>query len=166
MPVDVETFYRRYAPMVFRRCVSMLRDEEQAADAMQDVFEQVLKRRESLNDGAPSSLLYTMATNVCLNRIKRNKRTQTAPGGDLLETIADEEDHVALTLARDAIDFLLGRENERAGRVSTRTLAVLHYVDGYSYEETAELTGLSVSGIRKRLRLLAERSQAFREESI
>jgi RNA polymerase sigma-70 factor (ECF subfamily) len=37
---------------------------------------------------------------------------------------------------------------------STRTIAVLHYVDGMTLEETAETVGLSVSGVRKRLRTL------------
>ena len=33
-------------------------------------------------------------------------------------------------------------------------MAVLHYVDGMTLEETAEAVGLSVSGVRKRLRSL------------
>ena len=31
-------------------------------------------------------------------------------------------------------------------------MAVLHYVDGLTLEEVAEETGMSVSGVRKRLR--------------
>jgi RNA polymerase sigma-70 factor (ECF subfamily) len=40
---------------------------------------------------------------------------------------------------------------------STRTIATLHYVDGMTLEETAETVGLSVSGVRKRLRTLQKR---------
>jgi RNA polymerase sigma-70 factor (ECF subfamily) len=36
-------------------------------------------------------------------------------------------------------------------------MAVLHYVDGMTLEETAETVGLSVSGVRKRLRSLQAR---------
>ena len=46
-------------------------------------------------------------------------------------------------------------------RASTRTMAVLHYVDGMTLEEVASHVGLSVSGVRKRLRLLKERSRAW-----
>ena len=42
MAIDVEAAYRRYGPMVLRRCRQMLRDEQQATDAMQDVFVQLL----------------------------------------------------------------------------------------------------------------------------
>jgi DNA-directed RNA polymerase specialized sigma24 family protein len=38
--------------------------------------------------------------------------------------------------------------------VSTRTIAVLHLVDGMTYEEVAREVGLAVSGVRKRLRTL------------
>jgi RNA polymerase sigma-70 factor (ECF subfamily) len=33
-------------------------------------------------------------------------------------------------------------------------MAVMHYVDGMTYEEVAREVGLSVSGVRKRLRTL------------
>ena len=53
----------------------------------------------------------------------------------------------ASTLAR-----LFGPEPE-----SSRTMAVLHLVDGLTLEETAAAVGLSVSGVRKRLRTLRAR---------
>ena len=56
--IDVEDLYRRYGPMVLRRCRGMLRDEDLAADAMQETFVQVLRHRSSLNARYPSSLLY------------------------------------------------------------------------------------------------------------
>ena len=42
-------------------------------------------------------------------------------------------------------------QNERP---STRTMAVMHLLDGLTLEEVAAETGLSVSGVRKRLRTL------------
>ncbi|MEZ4449986.1 MAG: winged helix-turn-helix transcriptional regulator [Nannocystaceae bacterium] len=38
--------------------------------------------------------------------------------------------------------------------MSTATIAVLHLHDGLTFEEVAEVVGLSVSGVRKRLRKL------------
>ena len=37
---------------------------------------------------------------------------------------------------------------------SSRTIAVLHYLDGLTLEQVAEVVGLSVSGVRRRLRRL------------
>jgi RNA polymerase sigma-70 factor, ECF subfamily len=39
-------------------------------------------------------------------------------------------------------------------------MAVLHYVDGLSLEQVADEVGLSVSGVRKRLRKLRETMRA------
>jgi len=143
--VDVEALYRRYGPMVLRRCRSLLRDEEDALDVMQDVFVNVARNAERLRGEFPSSLLYRIATNLSLNRIRDRRHEPARPGDDTLNTIAAHPDHDAPLL----LDRLFGRHPE-----STRTMAVLHFVDGMTLEEVAGECGLSVSGVRKRLRAL------------
>lgn len=149
MAIDVEGYYRKYSPMVLRRCRFMLRNEEKALDAMQDVFVELLRREKDLVHYAPSSLLYTIATNVCLNRIRRSKRRPETTSDEILQTIAGGESPEGQTLTGHFLDRLFSREPE-----STRTIAVLHYVDGLTLEETAAQVGMSVSGVRKRLRQL------------
>jgi RNA polymerase sigma-70 factor (ECF subfamily) len=46
---------------------------------------------------------------------------------------------------------------------STQVMAVLHHVDGLTFEEVAREVGLSVSGVRKRLRGLRARLEALEE---
>ena len=158
MAVDVEAFYRKYGPMVLRRCRSLLRDEDMALDAMQDVFVQVLRRQETLHDTAPSSLLYRIATNVCLNIMRKNKRGPINAEDTVIAQIAGHDHPEDRVLAGHFIDRLFGGQKE-----STRSIAVYHYVDGMTLEETAELVGLSVSGIRKRLRTLRQSGLALKE---
>ena len=144
--MDVDTLYRRYGPMVLRRCRQLLRDEEQALDATQDVFVRLLTRRDHLRADAPSSLLYRMATNLCLNRIRDAQRRKTTADSTLLEQIACWEDAEGRIEARTVLAKLFGQQRE-----STRTMAVLYYVDGMTLAEVAREVGLSVSGVRKRL---------------
>ena len=40
--------YEAYAPMVYRRCVFMLKDEAEAGDMMQDVFLRIFKNQLSV----------------------------------------------------------------------------------------------------------------------
>ena len=156
MGINVEEFYRKYGPMVLRRCRSLLRNEEQALDAMQDVFVKILKHQDRLNDSAPSSLLYTTATRVCLNIIRKEKRTVLSD--EILETASSSDNPEDKALNRHFLDRLFSSEKE-----STRLIAVMHYLDRFTLEETAKHTGMSVSGIRKRLRLLRERSMKLKE---
>lgn len=152
MASELEELYRRYGPMVLRRCQRLLRDEEKAMDAMQDVFVQVIRRKEKLDTGAPSSLFYRIATNVCLNRLRSDRRRPTDPEDELLLTLVDAEDLEERSAARALLARIFGREV-----ISTLNIAVLHLVDGMTLEEVAEEVGLSVSGVRKRLRALRGR---------
>jgi RNA polymerase sigma-70 factor, ECF subfamily len=145
--MDVEALYERYGPMVIRRCRQLLRDEDKALDASQDVFVQVLRNQRRLTAEYPSSLLYRIATNLCLNRIRDARRHGETSDDELLLRIADSEDVERTVGARATLAKLFGRHQE-----STRTMAVLHYVDGFTLEETAREVGMSVSGVRKRLR--------------
>ena len=158
MAIDVEAYYRRYGPMVLRRCRFMLRDDDAALDAMQDVFVELLRREKDLVHAAPSSLLYTIATNVCLNRLRSSRRRPQTRDDEILLSIAGSDCPEARALSEHFLDRLFGSEPG-----STRTMAVLHYVDGFTLEETAAHVGLSVSGVRKRLRQLRARGLALKD---
>lgn len=154
MALDVEALYRKYGPMVLRRCRQILRDEHAAQDALHDVFVLALDKADALRQDHPSSLLYTMATNHCLNRLRERGRRAEDRSDELLLSIAcHDEGHDGFEW-RTVIDRLFGREP-----ASTRVMAVLHYLDGFTLEQVASETGLSVSGVRKRLRTLKERAR-------
>lgn len=127
-------------------------------DAAQETFVKLLRYQERLTDAAPSSMLYTMATNVCLNMMRTAQRRPRGVGEQMLEVIASAEDVESAAIDRRTLEEVF--QNERA---STRTMAVMHYVDGMTLEEVAGHVGLSVSGVRKRLRQLKERTRALQE---
>jgi RNA polymerase sigma-70 factor (ECF subfamily) len=138
--------------MVLRRCRRLLQNEEKAVDAMQDVFVQLLRRGDTLDERAPSSLLYTMATNICLNILRAERRRPRTRSDEILMTIAGSDDPESRVLDRHLLERLFAREQP-----STRAIAVMHFVDGLTYQEVAREVGLSVSGVRKRLRTLKAR---------
>ncbi|HUX20037.1 MAG TPA: sigma-70 family RNA polymerase sigma factor [Spirochaetia bacterium] len=158
MSVNAEEFYRKYGPMVLRRCRQLLRNEEEALDAMQDVFVKVLRKESVLEDRAPSSLLYTIATNTCLN-ILRSSHRRPVSSEDVAELeVAGSDDPELKAVTSHMLETIFAGE-----QASTRTMAVLHYVDRFTLEETAEQVGLSVSGVRKRLRKLAKKGAMLKE---
>lgn len=158
MPVNVEEFYKKYGPMVLRRCRFLLKDEEQALDALQDVFVQILRRKDLLDDTAPSSLLYTTATRVCLNLLRSRRRKPESPEEEFILFLASPENLEERAVAVRTLEEIFGTEEE-----TTRVIAVLHYVDRLTLKETALRVGMSVSGIRKRLRKLRAKGQALLE---
>jgi RNA polymerase sigma-70 factor (ECF subfamily) len=139
--------------MVLRRCERLLRDPEKAADAMHDVFVEILRRKETLTDEAPSSLLLRTATNICLNRLRSARRKPEDKEEEQLMQIASAEDPAGPAAARSLLARIF-----RSEKASTGTIAVLHLLDGLTLEEVAAEVGMSVSGVRKRLRLLKARA--------
>jgi RNA polymerase sigma-70 factor (ECF subfamily) len=133
--------------MVLRRCRAILRDDARAEDAMQDVFVRLLAHDGTLTSTGLSSLLYRMATQVSLNKLRGQRRRPEDADDDLLARIANSEDHEAASGARRLLVRLFGSEPE-----STQVMATLHLYDGLTLEEVARETGMSVSGVRKRLR--------------
>ena len=128
----------------------MLRDENAAADIAQEVFIKVWEKRNSLNTEFPSSLLWRMATNMCLNYIRNKKRRgENISASDMLTHIACAEDVENETGNRDLLRRLFKKHPD-----NSRTIAVLHLIDGMTLEEVAAEVKMSVAGIRKRLRSL------------
>lgn len=151
--IDVEQAYRQYGPLVLRRCRKLLRDEARALDAMQDVFVEVLRRHDTLTATAPAALFLRVATNVCLNRLRTQRRRKEDPREDvLLDIAAALPDGESRSVARRMLTRIFGDGTE-----STFEIAVMHYVDRMTLDEVAHEVGLSVSGVRKRLRTLRDR---------
>jgi RNA polymerase sigma-70 factor (ECF subfamily) len=164
LAIDVDSFYRRYGPMVLRRCRRLLRSDAQAQDAMQDVFVSLLTHGATLEDRAPAGLLLRIATNVCLNRLRTSRRhPEDADDALLLQIAGAGSDGESVTIARRMLARLFDRADALA--LSSRTIAVMHLVDGLTLEEVAAEAGMSVSGVRKRLRTLRARLTALESES-
>lgn len=148
--MDAEGLFRKYWPMVLRRCQQLLCDDEDAFDAAQDVFVKILEKQAALHAAYPSSLLWRMATNHCLNVIRaRSNQPEEVHGESLLERIACAGSEEERQASRGMLRALFGRHKE-----SSRTIAALHLVDGMTLKETALEMGMSVSGVRRRLREL------------
>jgi RNA polymerase sigma-70 factor (ECF subfamily) len=123
---------------------------------MHDVFVNLLRSRARLDGAAPAALLMRMATNVCLNQLRGERRRPEDPEEAALLAIADAEEPGGQSIARLALGKILGRELE-----STRVMAVLHLVDGLTLDEVGREVGLSGAAVRKRLRGLKTRVAAL-----
>lgn len=159
MDINIEEYYSRYGPMVLRRCRQLLKDEERAMDAMQEVFVKLMKYRSRLKGTYPSSLLYRIATNTCLNMIRDHRPHQSLEDHALLGTMGACDTREEEIIARSVLSRVFRDEKE-----STRDIAVMHYVDGMTLQDVADTVGMSLSGVRKRIRVLKAKVQLNKEE--
>lgn len=144
--LDIPALYRRYGDLVLGRCRTILRNDADAQDAMQEVFLKVHRFSDSFRgDSSPSTFLYRITTTTCLNRIRSRRRRPEDPVEELPPL--PSSDSVLDTLAlRELLDDLLEDSDDK-----TRECLLYHYVDGMTHEETGEMVGLSGAAVRKRI---------------
>jgi RNA polymerase sigma-70 factor (ECF subfamily) len=150
--IDVEAYYTRYGPMVLRQCRRMLKDEQSAYDAMQEVFLKVLSNQSRLTGTYPSALLYRIATNVCLNRIRDERKHTISEYMNILHNLSFFENQDEDATARNLLEYVIEREKE-----STRKIAVMYFINGMTIKEIAVTMKLSVSGVHKQLEKLGRK---------
>lgn len=132
----------------------MLGNEEDAVDAAQDVFLNVLKARHRLQDTFPSSLLYTIATKLCLNRLRtKRRRRESMVEPESLE-LAEHDAAYDEVDARLIIEAILKTES-----ASTRAICFMYHVDNMTLKEIGETVGMSISGVKKRLDTFRKRAR-------
>lgn len=127
----------------------MLKDEQSAYDAMHEVFLKVLSNQSRLTGTYPSALLYRIATNVCLNKIRNERKHAISEYLHILCNISFFENQEEDVTARYLLEYVIEREKE-----STRKIAVMYFINGMTIKEIAMTVKLSVSGVHKQLEKL------------
>lgn len=137
--------YQRHAGAVLARCRWLLRDEEAAKDATQEVFARALRALPEFRAAAsPSTWLLRIATHHCLNALRAG-RARWREEAARLAALRGEEGIVADR--RELVRALLGRAGPEE-----QEMAVMYYVDELTQAEIAAATGRSLPTVRKRLR--------------
>ncbi|NIM90725.1 MAG: sigma-70 family RNA polymerase sigma factor [Candidatus Aminicenantes bacterium] len=156
--INIEEFYLRYGPMVLRRCIQLLRDEEKAKDATQEVFAKLLLKKKQLKGQYPSSLLFRISTNICLNMLRKHRKSDLRDSDATLKNAVAYDDGEKKIVLQDLLRKLFRKE-----KPSTSEIVIMHFVDGMTLQEVADEIGLSVSGVRRRIREFRSRAESKRE---
>jgi RNA polymerase sigma-70 factor (ECF subfamily) len=155
MNIDIKAYYEKYLPLVVRRCREILGNEEDALDAAQDVFVKLMRAKKRLCGQFPSSLLWTIATNTCLNRLRWKKRHRETPYEDSgVPGCFDYDRSYDQVDAKLLMEAILQNESE-----STRAICFMYHADGMTLKEIGEAFGMSISGVRKRLTVFHARAR-------
>ncbi len=146
----VEQLYRTHGHVVLRRARTLLGNDVEADEALQDIFAGLLRAPTALR--APGSVvawLYQATTHFCLNQL-RNRRT----GLRLLDRHvrpAQASTEAPRGEALAAVRQLLRRLPEPLAAV-----LVYHHLDGMTQEEISTVLGCS----RRQVGYLLERAHA------
>ena len=138
-------------------CQRLLGDREEALDAAQEVFLKTYGKAGSLQPkGELFTWMYRVATNHCLNRIRRRKLAQFLsltpdPGAEAasLEPVDNAPDALATLESRRRWRQTL----EAIGALpeSQRVVLILARFEGLPYRQIGEILGISEGAVESRL---------------
>src|ERR1051325_4215138 len=145
-----KTLFRRYRLPLYVYIFELVRDEQTGLDLVQETFINAFRHVDSLHDdGKFGSWLFSIAHQKCVQQWRRQGRD-----AELAEDLAD-----APTTGVDAPIDLLIREEQEAEFMSLlsqlplpqRSALLLHFVEGFSLEEIAAITGAQLGTVKSRL---------------
>lgn len=156
-----EDLVNRYEGKVYRLAMRMLRNPQDAEDALQESFLQVYRGLKTFEGRSNfSTWLYRLATNVCLMKIRR--RGAEPPGMLPLEDYLprhEQGDQPSLQeWPEKPEEILLTKESrekmmEALGRLPAdyRAVFILRDIEGFSNAEAGEALNISVAAVKSRL---------------
>jgi RNA polymerase sigma factor (sigma-70 family) len=150
--------YRRYAPAVFRRALSLLGgDEATAKDVTQDVFLGYFKTQSRLTGAAqPFTVLYQSVDRLRSRARWHGKMSSLSheeEGEGPAVQVPANDGGVERVEATHDLALLTKGEDEQ-----TLTCAVLYFVEGYTTQEIAETLDLSRKTVGRALAAFAARA--------
>ena len=134
---EVASLYRRHVDMVYQVCLMLMKNVPDAEDAVQTVFRKVMEYDRPFRDHEhEKAWLIVTARNECRNQLKHWWRTRRE-SEEILNTLAWEQPE-----DRALWETIL-RLPEKY-----RLVLYLHYYQGYTALETAEILGKNPSTVR------------------
>ena len=137
---------QRYTLLVFGVCLKYLKNEDEAKDAVQQVFLKVLTEVERYKVAYFKSWLYMVAKNHCLMRLrdKQGKRVK-----ELTENLLPEhEDFKKFELLEDEERYLFLEEALQVLSREQQDCVILFYLQKNSYQQISSKTGFSLLQVK------------------
>lgn len=137
--------------MLFSLALKMLCDEEEAKDVVQDTFIRVW---QSIRDYDPqrtfTTWLYTIASRLCLDRLKRKSRIVPMPDDEqTVRNYAADNDSQRTLENSEWISIVRLMAEELSEK--QRLVFTLCQLEGLTSEEAEEITGLDAKQIKSNL---------------
>lgn len=140
--------YALYERPLILYCRHMLSSPVEAQDVFQEVWLRVIRIRTRAEEvGHFRAMLFTIARNAAINHIRTRQNRRALPFSQIdVENYADSS---ARSGGSDDMEELVNKALKRLPEVQ-REAFVLHTILGYSFQEIAEMQGVSMTGAKTR----------------
>ena len=138
--------FERHRRKVYLACTGFFHEPSAAEDATQETFLRAFQNVGRFASGDFTGWIMRIARNVCIDQWRRRRHEVELEGqADAIPDERNFERSAALRLtARQVLE-------EMAGLPGDQRCCLELKIDGYSYEETASLTGFTIGAVKSHL---------------
>lgn len=158
---------RLYHGRILSLCLSMLLDRAEAEDAAQEAFVKAFASLDQYTRNASfSAWLYRIASNHCLDVLRKKKRQKTDSLDGMIDQKGDSFDAIGAESFRGEDS---GSEKKETLDLAMQMLAtlspdyrqvlILREVEGLTYEEISSVLKVSLDAVKSRLRRARQQLQ-------
>ncbi len=151
--------YRKYAGKVYGKCLSILRNEDEARDAVQDIFVKIMLNLGNFGEKSQfSTWIYSITYNFCIDLIRKRKKEKTLFSDDI-ERVPDvaEEDVPDEFMREMDIKYLKQVLEELS--TGDRIILLMKYQDELSIKEIADTIDKTESAVKMKIKRAKHKAQ-------
>lgn len=143
-------FYSTYSNRIYSKLLKLTQSEALADEILQDTFVILWNKRDTINlELSIKGWLYKVAENEVYQlyrKMARDKRLQEHIVSTFVEAYAHTEEEIYLKESKDLLDQAMDQLTPQR-----RQAFKLCKIDGYSYQQAADIMGISVSTVSNHL---------------
>ena len=144
-----------YQSLTYNVAYRVLGSQDAAADATQDAFLAAYRAIRGFRGGSFRAWLMRIVTNACYDQLRAKKRQPTSPldpdpDQELEEWVMDAGERPEEYAERQDLGRIIQRGLDTLPP-DQRTIVVLSDIQGMSYDEVAQSTGLALGTVKSRL---------------
>ena len=162
-PKAWDTLFKRYQLPLYVYVFELVRDEQTSLDIVQETFISAARYIHGLQDDEKfGSWLFSIAHQKCIQRWRKRSKE---------ETLLEEQVENSIDDADGPLDLLIKKEQEEVFMnllyqlpLPQRSVLLLYFVEDFSLEEIASITGAQVGTIKSRMHYAKKAFRKLYEE--
>ena len=151
--------YQRYASKVFGKCISILKDYDEAKDAVQDIFVKIMTNLGNFGERAQfSTWIYSITYNYCIDVIRKKKKEKTLFTDDIERApdVAEEDVPDEFLMEMEVKHLKAVLEDLPTG---DRMILLMKYQDDMSIRDISEILNKTESAIKMKIKRAKHKAQ-------